>query len=92
MSTYTLAYLDEIAHDIARFPNNIKLRIRKAIEQRLTLDPYRYGEPLRRNLHGYMKMRVGDYRVIYAIQQSHVIIIAIGHRKDIYPKISLRLH
>ncbi|MEW6096323.1 MAG: type II toxin-antitoxin system RelE/ParE family toxin, partial [bacterium] len=41
------------------------MRIRKAIEQRLATDPVKYGEPLRRSLQGYRKLRVGDYRVIY---------------------------
>ncbi len=37
-------------------------------------------------LSGYYKLRVGDWRVIYLVNQEtkEISIIAIGHRKDIY--------
>jgi len=79
-------YHPEVARDIAGFPRNIKNRIRKAIEDRLILDPVRFGEPLRRSLSGLRKLRVGDYRVIYRIQGAAVVILKIGHRKEVYNK------
>ncbi|WP_345961257.1 type II toxin-antitoxin system RelE family toxin [Pseudanabaena sp. Chao 1811] len=38
------------------------------------------------NLSSFFKLRVGDYRVIYAIAQSQksLIIHQIGHRREIY--------
>lgn len=79
-------YHPEVARDISGLPQNIKLRIRKAIEDRLILDPVRFGEPLRRSLSGFRKLRVGDYRVIYQVQEQTVIILKIGHRRDVYKK------
>lgn len=79
-------YHPEVAHDVSGFPQNIKNRIRKAIEGRLILDPVRFGEPLRRSLSGYRKLRVGDYRIIYQIQGQTVLILKIGHRKEVYNK------
>ena len=81
-------YHPEVARDIAGFPQNIKVRIRRAIEDRLILDPVRFGEPLRRSLSGLRKLRVGDYRIIYRIQGQSVIILKIGHRKEVYTKFS----
>lgn len=83
---YEPRYHPEVASDIAGFPKNIKERIRKAIEERLILDPIRFGEPLRRSLAPYRKLRVGDYRVIYQVQGSTVVILKIGHRKEVYKK------
>ncbi len=40
------------------------------------------------NLKGLWKLKVGDYRVIFRMSGKEVIIIGIGHRKDIYRKIS----
>ncbi|HAT72229.1 MAG TPA: type II toxin-antitoxin system RelE/ParE family toxin [Elusimicrobia bacterium] len=79
-------YHPEVARDIAGFPQNIKHRIRKAIEDRLILDPIRFGEPLRRSLSGFRKLRVGDYRVIYQVQGQTVVILKIGHRREVYKK------
>lgn len=70
----------------ARFKN----RIKKAIETRLTTVPHQYGDPLRKTLKGYWKLRVGDYRVIFRIMQSEVWILGIIHRKDVYNKIKKR--
>lgn len=81
---YTLLYHPEIAKDISCLPKNIKIRIKKAIENRLLTDPLRYGDPLRRSLQGYRKLRVGDYRVIYKIKNSNIIILKIAHRKEVY--------
>lgn len=83
---YEPRYHPEVAGDIAAFPKNIRDRIRKAIEERLILDPVKFGEPLRRSLAGFRKLRVGDYRVIYQVQGAVVIILKIGHRKEVYKK------
>ena len=84
--TYSITYHPEIARDISGFPKNIRTRIKKAIENRLLTDPIKYGEPLRRSLQGYRKLRVGDYRVIYKIKDNTIIILKIGHRKGVYNK------
>jgi mRNA interferase RelE/StbE len=43
-------------------------------------------QALIKNLKGYFKLRVGDYRVIYSIMREEKLIIIedIGHRRDIY--------
>jgi len=71
-------------------PANIKETIRRAIEQRLIEEPILLGEPLRHSLKGHRKLRVGDYRIIYRISGRNIIILKIGHRKDVYAKIFQR--
>jgi len=66
-------------------------RIRRAIEQRLAIEPGYYGEPLRHRLKGYWKLRVGDYRIIYRIVGQDVWILTIGHRKGVYAVPARRL-
>jgi len=88
---YRPVYHHEIPDDLAGIPANIKERIRKAIEMRLLVDPVNYGLPLRKSLQGHRKLRVGNYRVIYRIEKKEVIILKIGHRKDVYLKVLIRL-
>lgn len=88
---YRPVYHQDIPHDLAEIPGNIKGRIRRAIETRLLADPISYGLPLRKSLHGHRKLRVGDYRIIYRIHGKNVIILKVGHRKDVYPKVLIRL-
>ncbi len=89
--SYKLTYHHEIKDDLAAVPKNIKDRIRHAVENRLMVDPISYGVPLRKSLHGYYKLRVGDYRIIFQIEGQHILILKIGHRKDVYPKVLRRL-
>ena len=44
------------------------------------------GKPLTANLAGLWSLRIGDYRTIYQIKQSELIILIVnfGHRKNIY--------
>ncbi len=81
---YTLFYHSEIGKDISGISKNIKNRVKKAIEKKLLFDPIKFGKPLRRSLQGYRKLRVGDYRVIYKIEKNNIIILKIGHRKEVY--------
>ena len=76
--------------DLLEIPRNIQERIREAIEKRLSADPEKYGEPLKRGLRGYRKLRVGDYRVIYKVDKENIAIFKIGHRKEVYRRAHLR--
>ena len=75
-----------VKYHIPALPKTMKDRIKSAIEERIAFDPISFGKPLRYGLKGYRRNRVGDYRIIYRIEETtHTIfIIAIKHRKDIY--------
>ena len=82
---YRIVYHPEVLEkDLPRIPRNLRNRIHQAIQQRLGSEPSHYGEPLRHTLKGYWKLRVGDYRVIFQLHDRLVLVIEIGHRKDIY--------
>ncbi len=49
-----------------------------------------YGEPLRKTLKGYWKLRAGDYRVVFKVVKDEVCILGIIHRKKVYDKIGKR--
>ncbi|WP_386087012.1 type II toxin-antitoxin system RelE family toxin [Wolbachia endosymbiont (group A) of Norellia spinipes] len=74
--------------DLPNLPKTIRLRVQKAIKERLTVDPINLGEPLHHNLKGLRRLRVGDYRVVYRVDQSErtVVITEIGHRDTIYKR------
>lgn len=89
---FKLVYHPDVrAIDLPKLDRKIKERIRKAIESRLAVAPHRYGEPLRRTLKGYWKLRVGDYRVVYKLSGNEVWILGIIHRKEIYDRVKTRL-
>ena len=59
-------------------------RVASALDD-LERDPYQ-GKPLKGELKGRYSYRVGSYRIIYLVhqQQLRVLVIDIGHRRDIY--------
>ena len=82
---YHIFYADSVVmEDIPALPVRNKEQIKRAIEERLTVDPVGLGKPLRYSLSGLRRLRVGDYRIIYLIQGATVKIVKIGHRKEVY--------
>ncbi|MBN1253705.1 MAG: type II toxin-antitoxin system RelE/ParE family toxin [Deltaproteobacteria bacterium] len=66
-------------------------RIKSAIETRLMTAPHQYGDPLRKTLKGYWKLRVEDYRIVFKIMDQVIYILGIIHRKKAYKKIGKRV-
>jgi len=77
--------------DIPLLDARLRTRIKNAIETRLVTAPHLYGEPLRKTLRGYWKLRVGDYRVVFKIVEAEVWILGIIHRKKVYDTIGKRI-
>lgn len=51
-----------------------------------TIDPQQFGKPLRAKLRGLWRYRVRDWRIICRLEQQVmiVVVIAVGHRRQIY--------
>ena len=89
---FELRYHPDVkAIDIPQLDAKLKARIKHVIETRLTTAPQQYGAPLRKTLHGYWKLRVGDYRVVFKIVGPEVRVLGIIHRKKVYESIEKRL-
>ena len=82
---HKVEYLESVVrNDISKLPKTEKKKIKKAIEERLIQDPVHFGKPLHYSLKGCRRMRVGNYRVIFKLETRIVLIVKIGHRKEIY--------
>ena len=85
---WKISYKRSVKKDLKIISKNMKRTLQKAIEAKLMIDPIKFGLPLKRNLKGLMKLRVGHYRIIYFVQKDTitVFVIKIGHRKEVYKK------
>ncbi len=83
---YRIEYLEQVRKDLKPISKPDKAKIRGAIEQKLSSNPIEFGKPLQYSLKGLRRLRGGDYRVIFQIDQSNktVLIVKIGHRREIY--------
>ena len=82
--SYLIKYHKAVKDDLNSLEVLSKARIKRAIETRLTIDPIKSGEPLKGNLKGFRKLRIGDCRIVYKVIEEEVLILGIRHRKDIY--------
>ena len=82
---YQIKLLNDVLKQLSKFPRNVRNSILKAIDTRLTDNPYRF-KPLVCDWKGYFRMRVGDYRVIYKIEDQTVtvLIVRIAARGNVY--------
>ena len=78
------------ARFLRKADSSLRGRIREGLAG-LADSPERKGERL---MHSpFWRLRVGDYRVIYEIdrEQKKVIVLFIGHRRDVYDDFSRML-
>jgi len=79
----TLIYTQRAERDLAKLDIKSKERIGKAL-LRFEEEPLKYAEKLSDPILGSYRFRIGDYRVIFDIEGSEIVVLRIGHRKDIY--------
>jgi len=90
-SRYRVFLTKEARRNIEKLDPSIRKTIRKAIES-LMINPLK-GKPLAYDLAGLHSLRTADYRIIYRIREMQLIIIvvAVGHRREIYKRLKLLL-
>ncbi|MFI5379700.1 MAG: type II toxin-antitoxin system RelE/ParE family toxin [Tepidisphaerales bacterium] len=42
------------------------------------------AKPLRHGRKGQYRIRTGDYRVVFEVSGDTVMVVQVGHRKDVY--------
>lgn len=88
MPAYRLAIPPHVAKRIRHLPPDLERGVREAIRA-IAMDPDR-GEPLRRELQGYMKYRVRRFRIVYRVDRRArtAAIMAVGPRRSIYEDVA----
>ncbi len=86
---YSLEFRPAVLKSLKLFPKRDLVRIKKKIEELGSNLP----EPNTTKMKGnnpFHKIRSGDYRIIYELHDDIlvILIVKIGHRKDVYKKLS----
>lgn len=81
---YTLLYSNTALKQLGKLEKDIQQRIFITLE-RLRIRPESCDIKKLVGMQGF-RLRVGDYRVIFDInnEELHIFIIEVGHRKNIY--------
>ena len=83
---YKVLYKASVEKDLRKIDKDSQKRIINKIEKELARDPKELGKRLRGQYKGFWSYRIGEYRVVYKISESEILILVlkIGHRKDVY--------
>ncbi len=80
---YGVRFSPKAEKEFKKLPNRDQKRVSKGLFY-LETDPFS-GKKLKGEFKGFFSLRVWPYRIIYAIiEVDLVIIIRVGHRKDVY--------
>ncbi len=80
---YNIVYKKSVHRDLKKIKKTEARKIIDQLEKDLSNKPDSYPV-LKGQFAGLRKYRVGDYRVIYAIIEKNVLVLRIGHRRNIY--------
>ncbi|HXV63054.1 MAG TPA: type II toxin-antitoxin system RelE/ParE family toxin [Vicinamibacteria bacterium] len=83
-----ILYLHEFIEELERLDNDVQKQVRNKLKE-LFRTPFGQLAPLPlkgAQFKGLYKLRVGDWRLIYKVQQDELIFITLGHRSEVYRK------
>lgn len=89
--------IDELVfeEDFKEIDKIVQQKIIRSIRKKLTIEPERYGQPLKGDLKGLWKLRVGQYRVVYEVKKEKILVyvIKVGFRRneEVYREVIKRL-
>jgi len=85
---WTVQWDDRAVKELRCLDKKAQLEILQYLKKRIATneDPKRFGKPLLGDKKGFWHYRIGDYRLICAIEDNrlNVLVVAVGHRKIIY--------
>jgi mRNA interferase RelE/StbE len=80
---YKILYKNSVRRDLKKLGKPEARRILNQLEAELSKKPESYPV-LKGEFAGLHRYRVGDYRIIYALMDEDVVVLRIGHRRDVY--------
>ena len=82
---YTIEFKPAAAREFRKLPREVQLKISTALDK-LSQEPRAHGVRKLAGPEDLYRVRVGDYRVIFAIRDVLlvVIVVRVRHRSDAY--------
>ena len=80
---YRVIFTQRALKDWKNLDKEIQDRIAMKLKE-FAKKPFRYARKLIHPKIGTYRFRIGDYRVIFDIDDDNIVILRIGHRKSIY--------
>jgi mRNA interferase RelE/StbE len=84
MSKYVTVFKVEAQAELRKIPREQAMAILRKLAE-LETDPFAFGSSALVGIQGHRRLRVGDYRVIYTVDQGQLVIIVVhvDHRSTV---------
>lgn len=76
-------YKASVERDLKKLDRAMAARLLAKLERTFAVHPDA-GQPLRGEFQGLFRYRVGDYRIVYTKVPDGVLVLRIGHRREVY--------
>ena len=81
---YNIEWKEHPIRELEKLDGSMARRILKKVEE-LSENPFSKDIKKLKGSDDF-RLRVGDYRIIFAIEQNTIQILKVGHRKNIYER------
>ena len=85
---WTVEVSDFAEKQLSKLDRPVQNRLLDWLDDRIEgcKNPRHFGEPLRGDMAGLWRYRVGDYRIICEIQEQRLVVLALAikHRREVY--------
>ena len=82
---YAIEFVPSARRELQKLPREVQLKLNPHIGS-LSLDPRPIGSRKLKGGYGLLRIRVGDYRVIYEVRDKIlvVLVVRVAHRREVY--------
>lgn len=86
-ASYRIEFTSAAARQFRKLPSQARSRLQHRID-RLADNPRPPGVVAIKGSSGALRLRVGDYRVIYRVEDDLlvVLVVRVGHRREVYER------
>ncbi|MBU4224159.1 type II toxin-antitoxin system RelE/ParE family toxin [Patescibacteria group bacterium] len=82
---FNFEFKRKAAREIEKLSPQIRERILKKLQfYSLQENPLTFAEKLKDQRFGEYRFRIGDYRILFDVKKNILLILKVGHRKEIY--------
>ena len=82
---YIVIFRPQAEKEYKKLSRSVQIQIRNKLKYYLSADnPLSFAAYLKDSSLGTYRYRIGDYRVIFDVQDDKLIILTLGNRRDIY--------
>jgi len=81
---FKIEWTEEAVRDLEKLDRQVAIRILRKLDWFSRNFARVVPEPLSGEFKGAYKLRVGDWRVVYTVEDGAIVVQYVGHRREIY--------